>query len=593
MSFGDMTTITKRIIENEREYIYFMRWRYRTMPESAELSACLRDLGLSPLFAAGLQARGLTDPDVLERFFRSDLTNLVSPDDFGAEMAKAITRVRRAFEAKEHIVVLGDYDVDGTSGTALIQGTLQRLCGHYGFTSEVMLSDRFTEGYGLNGRNIGRLMSMRPNLVITVDCGVSSGEEIARLKSAGIDVIITDHHGLKGDYPTAAVAVIHPGLSTKGDLPAISGCSVAWQLMRGLWEHNGKHSPDWLLRDELDLVALGAVCDIMPLNDPANRYFVRHGMKLIEQGRRTAFQVMRDAGGWRKVNTYTLGFVIGPRINAAGRMNRANGAEPVVEWLLSADPQRCTAIARQLEEFNNDRRREQEESVQAGLLQLATTPRPEAYRKLSVVQGDFHEGVVGIVAAKLAEKFYQPAFVMTATAETEQTGIWRGSARSVPSVDLFRLMEKHQQYLVQWGGHAMAAGLSIERDRMSPFFRALDAELAALPGDSWEKVRFVDGRLTESSLDGRFFDSLAALEPYGEKFPPFVWEIEGKVTRGRVIERPGNPKAGQLRVGDREYPFIMWENADQLEFEQSRTFFGVWEYNEYQRAMQFRALGVQ
>jgi single-stranded-DNA-specific exonuclease len=570
-----------------------MRWRYRTLPESAELSACLRDLDLSPLFAAGLQARGLTDPDVLERFFRSDLTNLVSPDDFGAEMAKAITRLRRAFEAKEHIVVLGDYDVDGTSGTALIQGTLQRLCGHYGFTSEVMLSDRFTEGYGLNGRNIGRLMSMRPNLVITVDCGVSSGEEIARLKSAGIDVIITDHHGLKGDYPTAAVAVIHPGLSTKGDLPAISGCSVAWQLMRGLWEHNGKHSPDWLLRDELDLVALGAVCDIMPLNDPANRYFVRHGMKLIEQGRRTAFQVMRDAGGWRKVNTYTLGFVIGPRINAAGRMNRANGAEPVVEWLLSADPQRCTAIARQLEEFNNDRRREQEESVQAGLLQLATTPRPEAYRKLSVVQGDFHEGVVGIVAAKLAEKFYQPAFVMTATAETEQTGIWRGSARSVPSVDLFRLMEKHQQYLVQWGGHAMAAGLSIERDRMSPFFRALDAELAALPDDSWEKVRFVDGRLTESSLDGRFFDSLAALEPYGEKFPPFVWEIAGKVTRGRVIERPGNPKAGQLRVGDREYPFIMWENADQLEFEQSRTFFGVWEYNEYQRAMQFRALGVQ
>ena len=593
MSFGDMTTITKRIIENEREYIYFMRWRYRTLPESAELSACLRDLDLSPLFAAGLQARGLTDPDVLERFFRSDLTNLVSPDDFGAEMAKAITRLRRAFEAKEHIVVLGDYDVDGTSGTALIQGTLQRLCGHYGFTSEVMLSDRFTEGYGLNGRNIGRLMSMRPNLVITVDCGVSSGEEIARLKSAGIDVIITDHHGLKGDYPTAAVAVIHPGLSTKGDLPAISGCSVAWQLMRGLWEHNGKHSPDWLLRDELDLVALGAVCDIMPLNDPANRYFVRHGMKLIEQGRRTAFQVMRDAGGWRKVNTYTLGFVIGPRINAAGRMNRANGAEPVVEWLLSADPQRCAAIARQLEEFNNDRRREQEESVQAGLLQLATTPRPEAYRKLSVVQGDFHEGVVGIVAAKLAEKFYQPAFVMTATAETEQTGIWRGSARSVPSVDLFRLMEKHQQYLVQWGGHAMAAGLSIERDRMSPFFRALDAELAALPDDSWEKVRFVDGRLTESSLDGRFFDSLAALEPYGEKFPPFVWEIAGKVTRGRVIDRPGNPKAGQLRVGDREYPFIMWENADQLEFEESRTFFGVWEYNEYQRAMQFRALGVQ
>ena len=570
-----------------------MKWRNRALPESAELNACLRNLGLSPLFAAGLQARGLTDPTMLERFFRSDLTDLVRPADFGEEMVKAIARLRRAFEAQEHIVVLGDYDVDGTSGTALIQGTLQRLSGHYGFTSAVMLSDRFTEGYGLNGRNIGRLMSMRPNLVITVDCGVSSGAEIEQLKADGIDVIITDHHGLKGHYPDAAIAVIHPELSCKADLPAISGCSVAWQLMRGLWESHGKNCPEWLLQDALDLVALGAVCDIMPLNEPANRFFVRAGMKIIEQGRRTAFQVMRDSCGWRNVNTYTLGFVIGPRINAAGRMNRSNGAEPVVEWLLSPDPQRCAAIARQLEEFNNERRREQEESIQAGLLQLETGPQPEPFRNLSVVQGDFHEGVVGIVASKLAEKFYQPAFVLASTGDTEQTGIWRGSARSIPGVDLFRLMERHQQHLVQWGGHAMAAGLSIAHDNMAPFFRALDAELAALPADTWEKVRFIDGRLSEMDLTDTFFGNLAELEPHGEKFPPFIWELSGKVTKGRMIARPGNPKAGVINVGAREFPFIMWENSDQFEFEQTRTFFGAWEYNEYQRAMQFRAIGVQ
>ena len=553
----------------------------------------LQELGISPLFAAGLQARGLVDPAALKLFFRSRLTDLVCPADFGEEMDKAIARLRRAFEAKEHIVVLGDYDVEGTSGPALIQGVLQRLAGHYGFSSAVMLSDRFTEGYGLNFRNISRLTSMRPQLVITVDCGISSGAEIEQLKSAGIDVIITDHHGLKGQYPAAATAVIHPGLAHNPELPAISGCSVAWQLMRGLWESHGKCCPEWLLQEPLDLVALGAVCDIMPLNQPANRYFVRAGMKIIEQGRRTAFQVMRDSCAWRNVNTYTLGFVIGPRINAAGRMNRANGAEPVVEWLLSPDPQRCAAIARQLEEFNNERRREQEESIQAGLLQLETGPQPEPFQKLSVVQGDFHEGVVGIVASKLAEKFYQPAFVLAATGDTEKTGIWRGSARSIPGVDLFRLMERHQQHLVQWGGHAMAAGLSIARDNMAPFFRALDAELAALPADTWEKVRTVDGRLTEKDLDESFFENLAELEPHGEKFPPFIWEIAGKVTKGRVIARPGNPKAGVINVGAREFPFIMWENSDQFEFEQTRIFFGAWEYNEYQRAMQFRAIGVQ
>ena len=569
-----------------------MKWRYRETSPAIEMNEWLTDLGISPLFAPGLWARGLTSHSALKAFFQLDPSLLTSPLAFGEEMNKAVSRLRRAFEMKEKIVIFGDYDVDGTSGTALIQGVFQKLSGHYGFSSAVMLSDRFTEGYGLNSRNLGRLMSMEPRLVITVDCGVSSGVEIEQLKAAGIDVIITDHHGLKGDFPAAAVAVVHPGLSGTHDLPQISGCSVAWLLMRGLWETNGKNSPDWLMKEALDLVALGAVCDIMPLNVPENRFFVREGMKQIERGPRTSFQVMREACGWRTVSTYTLGFVIGPRINAAGRMNKADGAAPVIEWLLSKDRQRCAEIAAQLETFNTDRRREQEESIQTGLTQLEQDPQPERYEKLSVVQGDFHEGVVGIVASKLAEKFYQPAFVMATTEDTAQTGILRGSARSIHQVDLFRLIERHQQYLVQWGGHAMAAGLSIKRDCMIPFFQAIDAELTALPSDIWEKVRFVDGCLTEDDLNVGFFENLAALEPHGEKFQPFLWTISGKVIRGRVISRPGNPKAGTLCVGEKEFPFIMWENSDQLNFEQTETFIGSWEYNDYQKGMQFRAMGV-
>ena len=569
-----------------------MKWRYREIPPQPEMNDWLEEIGMLPFFSAGLWARGLKSRLQLKEFFQTDASKLMGPLGFGEEMHKAAARLRSAFENKEKIVILGDYDVDGTSGTALIQDVLQRLSVHYGFSSAVMLSDRFTEGYGLNDRNIGRLTAMNPDLVITVDCGVSSGAEIEQLKTAGIDVVITDHHGLKGKYPDAAVAVVHPGISEAGGLPPVSGCSVAWQLMRGLWEINGKKSPEWLMKDALDLVALGAVCDIMPLNVPENRYFVREGMKLIEQGRRTAFQVMRDACGWRKVSTYTLGFVIGPRINAAGRMNKCNGAEPVVEWLLSRDERRCAEIAGQLEQFNTDRRREQDESIQAGLLQLENDPQPARYAKLSVVQGNFHEGVVGIVASKLAEKFYQPAFVMAAAEDTAQTGIWRGSARSIHGVDLFRLMERHQQHLVQWGGHAMAAGLSVERDRMSAFFQAMDAELTMLPPDTWEKIRYVDGRLSEDHLTDSFFENLAAMEPHGEKFPSFIWELTGTVTKGRIISRPGNPKAGILCIGKKEFPFIMWENSDQMEFDQIRTFLGSWEYNEYQRAMQFRAIGV-
>ncbi len=569
-----------------------MIWRYRQAPPLAEMNQWIEELGFSPLFAAGLWSRGFCDQAGLERFFRPHPDDLLNPAMFGDEMEKAVARLRSAFENKEKIVVFGDYDVDGTSGAALIQDVLLRLAGHYGFCSEVMLSDRFTEGYGLNAKNLDRLIALRPKLVVTVDCGVSSGVEIAQLKSVGIDVIITDHHGLKGDYPVAAVAVVHPELASPSGIPPISGCCVAWQLMRGLWEIHGKNCPEWLMRDSLDLVALGAVCDIMPLNVPENRYFVREGMRQIEQGRRTAFQVMRDSCNWRKVNAYTLGFVIGPRINAAGRMNKTNGAEPVVEWLLSRDKRRSAEIVGQLEQFNSERRREQEESIQAGLAQLAAGVDTHAYQNISVVQGEFHEGIVGIVASKLAERFNRPAFVMATTEETETTGILRGSARSIPGVDLFQLIERHQHYLSLWGGHAMAAGLNVEHDRMASFFQAIDAELELLPPETWEKVRWLDGRLSEVDLTDTFFENLATMEPHGEKFPPFIWELSGRITRGRILDRPGNPKVGTLVVNSRSFPFAMWDNADQLDFEQERTFYGSWEYNDYQKTMQFKAIGL-
>ena len=573
-----------------------MKWQYRNETLSAmppaEMAGWLTELDFPAIFAPALWSRGLKSQAGLMRFFRPDEAELLSPAHFGEEMAKAVIRLRQAFENREHIVVFGDYDVDGTSGTALIQNVLNRLAGHYGFSSAIMLPDRFTEGYGLNQKNLDRLMGMRPQLVITVDCGVSSGAEITALKESGIDVVITDHHGLKGEFPADAAAVVHPGLSAAESLPPVSGCCVAWQLMRGLWEMNGKASPDWVSQGMLDLVALGAVCDIMPLNVPENRFFVREGLKKIASGQRAAFRTMASNGVWRKVSAYTLGYVIGPRINAAGRMNTESGAAPVVEWLLSQDEKRCREIGAQLEQFNTERRREQEEAVLSSVLQLEAEPPAGKYERLSVVQGDFHEGVVGIVAAKLAEKFNRPAFVIAAAEETARTGVLRGSARSIPGVNLFNVMERHQSYLVQWGGHAMAAGMSIRENQMADFFSAVDGELLALPDSTWEKVRWIDGRLEESDLTRAFFTAIQSMEPHGEKFPQFVWSLQGQITQGRIMNLPGSPKAGTLLVGELSFPFVMWENSSRLEFDKMQTFVGCWEYNDYQRKIQFKALDV-
>ena len=173
-----------------------MKWIYREPPPEPNIDKWLDQIGFSPLLAAGLWNRGLQSQERLERFFRADSDSLLAPAMLGSEMKKAVTRLRQAFERQEKIVIFGDYDVDGTSGAALMQEVFQRLAPHYGFSSAVMLSDRFTEGYGLNMKNLDRLIAMQPNLVVTVDCGVSSGAEIARLKTLGIDVVITDHHGL-------------------------------------------------------------------------------------------------------------------------------------------------------------------------------------------------------------------------------------------------------------------------------------------------------------------------------------------------------------------------------------------------------------
>jgi len=538
---------------------------------------------LPPVFSRALWARELKNEENLAAFFEANIANTISPATFGKPMELAVARIRQAFEKKEHIVIFGDYDVDGTTGAALIQYVLSKLSSHYGFSSSVMLSDRFSEGYGLNYKNIERLKGMNPNLVITVDCGISSASEIEVLKQSGIDTIVTDHHGLKGTFPSAAVAVVHPEYA-EHTVQGCSGCGVAWQLMRGIWEMNGKESPKWLIEECLDLVALGIVCDVMPLNIPANRFYVKQGIKLISEGKRLAFRVMAEMCRWRKVSAYTMGFIIGPRLNASGRMDRA---DRVVDLLISNDPERCRGIVSELENHNSDRRRKQEESVLLGLEQLKQNP----YKFIALAKGPFHEGVIGIAASKLAETAFRPAFVFADDGGDEL----KGSARSISGVDLFQLIERHQDFLGPWGGHTMAAGLTLPRNRFDEFFSALESDLALLPSETWEKVRCFDGILEESDLTPEFFQGIELLEPHGEKFPSIVWQMSGTVT-GTVLDREGRPKVGSIDVKGRKFPFVMWNGAEQFSFGARNTFFGRWEFYDNPRNglgnMQFKALDV-
>ncbi|RKD24361.1 single-stranded-DNA-specific exonuclease RecJ [Ammoniphilus oxalaticus] len=527
------------------------------------------------LFGSILKRRGVTTPAQLEQLFHGTLADVTPSTAFGPQIFRGVERLRKAFVNKEKVVIVGDYDADGTTAAAVIMTVLNQLKPHYGFEVDYLIPDRFTEGYGLNDNNLPRLLAMNPQLVITVDCGVSSDAQIQNLKQKGIDTIVTDHHEPKQFFPKHAHAVIHPMVTDYPD-PNICGCTVAYQFMKALWECNGKQAPKWVEEDLLDLVAVGTVCDIMPLQGD-NRILVRIGMEKIMEGKRLAFKLMKERLGWKQVNANTLGFSIGPRINAAGRMKEA---DPVVHLLLSNDAAYCASILDELETRNNERKAAQEHVVEIGLKQAQQSP----YRHLlAIIDDSFHEGVVGIAASKIMDQYYRPTFCLA-----KQDGVVKGSARSIEGVHLFQLMEKHQHLLGnKWGGHAAAAGMTFEDESLvEPFFKALDEELATYPSDVWQRINRWDASfsLNEIADLNRFFEVLTKLEPFGQGFPEITWAIRGTLLPGRMLKE--DQKIGKLKHHSIEIPFAMWSGANRAEFHQEQTYYGQFQYSDYWKSMQ-------
>lgn len=529
------------------------------------------------IFIPIFKDRGFTTGEELYKFFFGTLKHTHSSKDFGVEMEKAVRRIEQAMRNQERILVFGDYDVDGTTGTTQVVETLQYLEPFYGFTVDYMIPDRFKEGYGLSENALKRLLKKKPNLVITVDCGISNKDEISKLKTLGIDVIVTDHHEPKGELPTDAIALVHPKYC-EYPFQGLSGSAVAYQVMRGLYELNGKEAPAWLMYGMLDMVALGAVCDIMPIRED-NRIYVKEGLNRILRGERLALKILGQRAAWKKVTTYTLGFVVGPRINAAGRID---DAESVVELMLSKDPERCNQLLDILEERNEERKQLQQHAVEVGIAQVEIS----SYKHVNVVLDDLHEGVVGIAASKIMETYYRPTFVLTYA----EDGRIKGSARSIDTINLFELIQKHEKFLDKWGGHGAAAGLTLKPENVEPFFKALDKELATFPPETWIRQRRFDAELTGRDISHRFFTVLNAMEPTGMAFPSFVWKIKG-VLNGKILD--SGAKIGKIKIDGRDFHFAMWADAEKVQFGIPQVVYGKWEWSDYHSAMQLRIIDAE
>ena len=502
-------------------------WNVST-PEASAVNALVGG-GYAPLSAMVLAARGMKKPQDAENYLSC---NAFLPDPFlMTDMALAAGRVGLAMTRGEKIAVFGDYDVDGITATCLLTSFLRR----YGADAVSYIPGRLEEGYGLNPIAIHQLHEEGVKLIITVDCGITAVEEARLCKELGIDLVITDHHECKEVLPEA-VAVVDPH-RIDGGYPhkTLSGVGVAFKLAAALCG-----SQEEVLSDYADMVCLGTVADVMPLQGE-NRVFVARGLESLKHTHRPGIAALMTECGCapETVNASSIGFMLAPRINAAGRMGRI---ELAIELFLTDDEERAGYLAKALCELNKQR-----QNVEAQIYNEAVSMLPEGKTPAAIVLADesWHQGVVGIVASRMAEEYCCPAFLICLDGDHG-----KASSRSYGGFNLFSSLTKLAPLLESYGGHELAAGFTIARQQI-PSFRQAICELAEqhyTDGVCRTQIE-IDCAVTPELLTVRGVDSLTSLEPCGNGCPKPVLMME-KLTIDR-ISLVGGGRHMRLRFRDR------------------------------------------
>jgi single-stranded-DNA-specific exonuclease len=489
-------------------------------------------LGCHPITAKVLANRNIKTVAQASDFFKPSLAILPSPMDLKG-MASAVQRIRIALEREEKIMVFGDYDADGVTATALIVDFLTRA----GAKVIAHIPHRVEEGYGLQPKHINQLAApRRVGLIITVDCGSSSHEAVRAAKRFGIDVIITDHHNI--DTPPEALAVINPKLPGEPeDLTSLAGVGVAYYLVIGLrmvLRENGW----WRSHDEpnlrllSDLVALGTIADMVPLTG-VNRALVKAGLTQINKSMRPGIEALCAACkiSQGSVGSEDIAFRIAPRINAAGRIARADAA---YDLLCASSMNTAHELAEVLNQFNH-RRQCIEQQIFDQIVQRLVSRNDLLDRKsLLLADSGWHQGVLGIVASKLTARYHRPV-VLIATGD----GTGKGSGRSIPGLDLFSTLTQCSHLLEKFGGHRLAAGLTVRVENIRKLQAAFEeAVVQSLPDQDAAPRLEIDSEIQFNQIGPQLMNELEDLEPYGTGNPPPVFFARDvHVTTAAIVGR--------------------------------------------------------
>ena len=516
-------------------------WELNPMDSMADFGAELNEQ-LPPLVRKLLTQRGIRSPQRAEQFLRPRLADLGDPFDM-REMDAAVERIFRAVDHGERVCIYGDYDVDGVSSVTLLHTILTA----YGVEPACFIPVRTKEGYGLSKDGISHAVEAcggKPDLIITVDCGTSSVDEVAYLNSIGIDVIVLDHHESSTRGRPPAVAVVNAKLEGDSPLTYLCSAGVVFKLAHAMLKR--RRLQDFDLKKYLDIVAIATVADIVPLVNE-NRLLTRHGLKVMARGGNTGLRALNEVTGIRSTPSAShVSFRIGPRLNAAGRMDSPTDA---LELLMTHDAERAIQLAHCLEAHNRARQQEEEKIRAEATQMLEQHFSPATDRVIVLGSRTWHPGVVGIVASLLMRRYHKPTFIIS----LDENGLGKGSGRSIPGVSLVQAIHACADTIVSGGGHDMAAGLVIREEMINDFRRAFDAYVEQNTNDEQLKPKLhidAEVRLAELTLD--LLDSYELLEPFGNSNPQPVFMSRNVMLSDAPRHLQGNHLKLSLRQGTHE-----------------------------------------
>ncbi|MBR1842826.1 MAG: single-stranded-DNA-specific exonuclease RecJ [Oscillospiraceae bacterium] len=506
--------------------------------------------GINPLVSVLLSSRGATSESKIEALTSSELSAISDPF-LMADMDKAAERVRRAIENREHVAVYGDYDVDGITSSCVVADYLRSR----GIECDIYIPERLEEGYGVKDSALETIAEKGVSLVITVDCGITAAENKRFAASLGMDMVITDHHEVSGERPTSPV--VDP---KRPDCPSpakmLAGVGVAFKLICAV---DGVQNTESLLNRYADLVAVGTIADVMPMIGE-NRVFVKRGLQLVRDGARPGLSKLIDAAGAnrRKMTVTGIGYTLAPRINAAGRLG---GTDVAVNLLLSENSGEAEELAKQLCFLNTERRRIEAEMVDEATEMLEK--EPPMGRPIVLMSEGWHQGVAGIVASRISEKYNLPAIMVCV-----KDGIGRGSCRSSGGYNIFEALSANRDILLSFGGHELAAGITISAENVSELRTRLGEAYVAASDDIPEPTLAIDFEVIKPELlSVANVMALDELEPFGTGNPAPVLCMKNMTVEAVVPLSGGKHTKLRLEKSGMVFDGLFFgKEPDKLEF---------------------------